>query len=543
MKTLNPRAALVIGITILALYAKTLFFDYTFLDDNVLVADNFWFISTLSSVPKAFTTDVFLTTSEAYYRPFLTLSFIPDAVIAGNPQNLAPFHLTNILLHICATLLLFVVLQKLGYKKRLSFFLAMLFAVHPALSQAVAWIPGRNDSLLAIWVLVSIISWLQFVSTKKTAWLVWHLLAFFGALLTKESAIVLPVSIIGIFIVYQKAHFSFTKWWLIAMGWLGVVLSWFVLRANVVSNIDTASLSYSPTAVMHNWPALAVYVAKALVPLHQSVLSIVDGAQPIIGLLLLSLIALYFCVLKYQKKPLLKLAFPLFWFFAFLAPAVFFHNSSTLWGQDLQLEHRLYVPLIGLLLFVAEVLSHVPKKYERAQWIVLGGLICILFVKTFVYLDNFKDRFSFWNQAVQSSPLSPLAHRNLGAMYHLTNDAAQAQSAYEKALALNPDEPMVHNNLGLIAQTAGDLTAAETLYRKEIAINPTFSLTYGNLAQLLFDQNKLPEARDLFLTMAKLEPNNAEPLRKYAQTFKTDDPERYQKLKQELESRGITLPE
>lgn len=142
------------------IYYQTLHFNFVYFDDDILVISNQKFISQLSNIPQAFKDDVFLSFFDVYYRPLLTVSFIFDAQLSGG----APwaYHLTNLLLHLISTLLLYLLLKKLGVIKDLAFFFAAVFAVHPVLSQAVGWIPGRNDPLLALFLLSSFIFFLYF---------------------------------------------------------------------------------------------------------------------------------------------------------------------------------------------------------------------------------------------------------------------------------------------------------------------------------------------------------------------------------------------
>jgi len=71
----------------------------------------------------------------------------------------------------------------------------MPFCRSSALSQAVAWVPGRNDSLAAAFILLSFYSWIKYSSdTKKTGYFALHSVCFALALFTKEtSAAFIPV--------------------------------------------------------------------------------------------------------------------------------------------------------------------------------------------------------------------------------------------------------------------------------------------------------------------------------------------------------------
>ena len=107
------------------------------------------------------------------------------------------------------------------------------------------------------------------------------------------------------------------------------------------------------------------------------------------------------------------------------------------------------------------------------------------------HLPNFQNRLIFWQSAVFSSPSSPIAHRNLGAMLYLDGRKDEAIVQYQLALQANKNEPMAHNNIGLIYMEKGDLQAAESEFKRELEINPGYDKTLINLNNLLILKNRL----------------------------------------------------
>ena len=89
------------------IYCQTLFFKFTYLDDNVLILDNYYFLKNITNIFKAFRVDVFyiLHASAAYYRPSLIVSFILDAQLGKTHPFI--YHFTNLNLHLLASCLLF----------------------------------------------------------------------------------------------------------------------------------------------------------------------------------------------------------------------------------------------------------------------------------------------------------------------------------------------------------------------------------------------------------------------------------------------------
>ncbi|MFZ2310978.1 MAG: glycosyltransferase family 39 protein, partial [Patescibacteria group bacterium] len=188
------------------LYYQTLSFSFTYLDDNKLILDNQTILSE-AGLLKIFTSDVFLAgaSNSFYYRPILSLSFLLDLKLGSTLPFF--FHFTNLFLHLAAACLVFFIFKKYFFSKNTSFFLAAIFLTHPVLTQAVAWIPGRNDSLLAILILSSLALFLNFLRTDKLKYFWWHLVCFLLALFTKETAIFLPLLLI---IYYFLFDYKFT---------------------------------------------------------------------------------------------------------------------------------------------------------------------------------------------------------------------------------------------------------------------------------------------------------------------------------------------
>ncbi len=205
------------------------FSEYTYYDDVLLIEKNFSHIDQLSDIGKAFFEDAgHQGQGGTLYRPLLTVSLMLDAQISGTA--LWAYRLTDVALHAVSCLLLFVFLNLLGVERRFSFLASILFCAHPALTQAVAWIPGRNDSLLAVFVLACFISFLKFVATPSAKLYVLQLLFFTLALFTKETAIVIaPLALIYYTVIKKERLFSLAVA-MLSVGWIVVAANWHFMR-------------------------------------------------------------------------------------------------------------------------------------------------------------------------------------------------------------------------------------------------------------------------------------------------------------------------
>ncbi|MFA5154857.1 MAG: tetratricopeptide repeat protein [Patescibacteria group bacterium] len=480
---------LIILILGLLLYGRTMFFDFVYLDDNALILENYPIISRVQNIGLIFGHDVFLSSDRFYYRPLLNLSFMADAAVAGPLPVI--FHLTNILLHVLAAGLLFYLLVKWRLSRSLALWLSLVFLAHPVLTQAVAWIPGRNDSLLAVFVLAAFLSFLAFSTRPRLLSYIAYLGFLFCALLTKESAVFLPVLVIFYACFVEPDRVAPRDRWLLAAGSAAVGALWFVMRHLALGG-ETTSYAAAFLDIGQNAPALLIYLGKLLWPFNLAVFPILADSRLWPGCIVLLLLG----AAAWQSRPRRNryFLFSLLWFLLFLLPSFIRVN-----GLPDFLEHRLYLSFIGFLLFLAELPWIRSLDFNRKNVKMIGvAILLILAALTWQHSAAFSDRLTFWQAAAQASPHSPLAQKNLGVMYYLDGDFSAAEQYYQRALALNPQESMVHNNLGVIDLSRHDYASAEQEFRRELIVNPRYDKALFNLGDLAYRQRRYDAAADFW---------------------------------------------
>jgi hypothetical protein len=488
---------LVLIILGLALYARTIFFDFSYLDDNALILENYPIISQVKNVGAIFSNDVFFSSDKFYYRPLLNLSFMADASVAGALPVI--FHLANILIHILASILIFLLLKKLGQAKSISFFLAAFFLVHPALTQAVAWIPGRNDSLLAVLVVAAFLSFLSFCDRP----LLRHYLAYLGflflALLTKETAVFLPVLVIFYFLFLEPKRLKAYDKWLLTVGSGAIGFFWFLMR-RLALGTELTDYSQAVWGIMKNSSALLIYIGKLLFPFDLKTFPILEDSTLIYGLL--TILILSVAIWQSRRKRLRYVWFGTAWFLLFLLPA--FIRPT---GMPDFLEHRLYLSFVGFLIIVLE-LDWVKNMDFRKKSVSIPAILVLAFLAalSFRHSSAFTDRLSFWQSAAAGSPHSPLAQKNLGTMYYLDGDNVKAEEYYGRTLSLNDKESMVHNNLGVIYLNDRQYEKAKQAFERELQVNPNYDKALFNLGDLAYREKQWPAALDYWLAALRVNP-------------------------------------
>ena len=532
----------------LVIYAQSLFFGYTYLDDNVLVLDNLFFLKDISNLGRIFTTEVFhlLHSSAAYYRPMLTLSFMWDAILGGGA--LWMFHLTDIIIHLLVVILLYKLLLKLEVSKTLAFILSALFAVHPALSQAVSWIPGRNDSLLALFVLASLL-------TLDNIFL--HLLFFAGALFTKESALFLPV-VYGGWLFWLKKEKRPGKLMTLVLSWITVGFIWFCLRSIALGdNPVKYSLNTAIETVVNNFSAVILYFGKIFLPFNLSVLPTLVDSKLYLGII--SLLLFVVASLVWRPKNIRIYLFGLGIYLIFLLPG--FIRPNNYYAPDF-LEHRLYLPIIGIIISLSQIIPRVipapsvipakagiqagfPIRSGMTKWwsrMTIGVILVLAMINIF-HSRVFSNQLRFWQNAVAHSPSHPLAHKNLGAMYYFDQKYDEAEKEYLLALKLSPTEAMVNNNLGLIYFNRKDQDKAKEYFLKELALYPNYDNAHANLAMVYYQDGDKDKAEEEWLTTVKINPDHKETLKNlaiyYSQVKK--DPVKAKYFYTEAVKRGVVF--
>ena len=472
------------------LYSQILSFDLTYLDDNTLLLDNKEIISDFKNIGLIFSSDAFFSETNFYYRPLLNLSFMIDTLLAGD--NLFFYFFVNIILHLLTACLVFLLFKKIIKRRSIAFLFSLVFLIHPAISQAVAWLPGRNDTLLAFFSLLAILFFQKFSSSPKFKFLGLYSIFFFFALLTKETALFLPLLVIVYFFTLGKKDVAEKHDKIIVVltsVFVGVI--WYLLRSLAFLQ-ENISFFDAFKSLSDNLSNAVILACKMALPFNLSVLPVPADTSFLLSILVVPLLVVAFVLSK--KKDNDRFFFGLAWVLIFLLPPFIISSSAPF-----ILEHRLYLPLIGFLIMISEIdwLKDLNFNRRKDKLIVLGVLIVLAGI-TFFHSHKFSNRIVFWESAVSDSPHSPLAQKNLGAMYYLEGKLDDALLCYNKALEINPFEAMVNGNIGLIYFEQGDEKKAEEYYLKELTLYPNYDKTLFNLGFLYYKQGKIIEAASLF---------------------------------------------
>lgn len=458
---------LILFVVSFVVYGKAITFNITNFDDDTFILRKSKYISNLRNFPHFFLTDCYLGKQTQYYRPILTISFAIEHLIFGS--NLKVFHTTNILLYTFALFIIFVFLSKLNFNKNILKFLILLFAIHPVLSSVPVWIPARNDTLLTIFFLSSLIYFINYIKTNKSKYLILHFLFFFLSLFSKETTILLiiiyPLLILCFNLNTTKKHIKNNLFFMIPLLIIYFILRHFAVRSIDISFYFSNISLYIKTIIF----GIMLYIEKIAYPTNMQIM--LFDLKPTIqiciinGLVFITLF--YFFLKKIIDRKILTFAM----FFSLLAILPTFIQEEYAF-----FTHRLIISLTGIIIILTSFFEKLTATYSKIKVYLV---VCFIFIFllfsfcSFTNIDKYKDSFTYWTQAYKDASNYNVVCDALAKEYN-------KQRNFDKAI-----------NLSL----------------KAISLKNSFN-NYLTYAIILFDKGDYENAKDVFLQLLENDDKN-----------------------------------
>ncbi|HET7764348.1 MAG TPA: hypothetical protein VFK92_04590 [Burkholderiales bacterium] len=384
-------------------------------------------------------------------RPLLKASYTLNWTLGPGEFG---FHLLNIAAHAINSALLYAVGSTLCARwfdeggsdrsRGVALAAALLFALHPAQTEAVTYISGRSSSLMASFYLAALLAYLRGGHRAVST------LLFLLALATRETAATLPAALLlceacgrdlrrwRTFLI-EVARRQWTHWAALAGAAIVAMLhpryvellSFGFTQRDAWSNLLTqvSGVSY----LVWRLVALRGYnIDPALTPVVEWDAVLVAQAALLAALLALG-------VASVRSRP--WIGFGVLWFFLQLAP-----TNSIVPRLDAVNDRQLYLAGWGLFLALVAQVSclRLPPVPARAGLAILFGLCALSCIAR--QLD-YVSEIALWEASVREAPWNPRAHNNLGYAYHLAGRIDDADREYRSALILRPGYAKARFNL------------------------------------------------------------------------------------------------
>ena len=501
--------ALACGITALA-YLGTLGFGFVY--DDVLQVFQSPALKEWRYLPQYFTSHVLAALYPGaggnYYRPLLLLWLRLNYVLFGPEPS--GWHATTVLCHVLATYLVFRVAQQLSNDRMVAFCAALLFGVHPAHVESIAWISGVSDPLMSCFFLGSLSVFLDGRASTRTSPAVYSLVLFGCALLSKETAVVLPVLIFVAVLVEPQAtdaqQPAARKIWRAireCAHYVFVAALYLAARYWALHAFSHPEVSLSWTQVFLTWPvALWFYARHLLLPIGLSEfysLHYLDRASLLGFWLPLAMLAIVLLVSWVWIRALSQRRAAWFAIALIVLPLLPVLDLRALTVGDIIHDRYLYLPSVGFVLLVALSLRDMERRMPSIRAISLPalgtGLIALAFsVLTVTQQSQWANDITLYSHGIDSAPDNLTVRDNLANALMAANQSERAIPLYLDVLKRNPNFWRSNYNLGFAYYKMGNTAAAENYLQKAIQIDPRDSDEFIYLALIQLQLKKLPQA-------------------------------------------------
>lgn len=378
-------------------------------------------------------------------RPLTELTFwLNDAFFGRTPLS---WHVVDLLLHLVVVALVWDVLRIL-IGDRAGFLGAAIFAVHPMMTEPVAYVFARATLLAALFSLLAIRGWIAGRFWTSVMW-------FTVAMLAKEECATVPLLLV--LLPKPRNWRAFTA--MLAVGLAIGIRTMLAGAAMEGSGVGTHA-GISPFAYLGSQGiAIWRYLKLFVIPWGFSIdPSLVRPSGWVAILAWLALAAV--CFIPFRGR---------FWFLMgllLLAP-----SSSILPAADLAADRRMYLPMIAFCACAGILLEAVDR---RAVVAIVVGLMAISIRYSILWIDP----VSLWGEAVRLAP------RAIRPRIHLAR-ALPPERAIEELKDAPQDDAPVATEQGRLLLTLGQPAEALSAFGRALALTPNDAKAISNRAVAL----------------------------------------------------------
>ena len=517
IKILLPAVVIIVVCAVIlaahwpALSAKALFFDDDlYLTDNQLVQNPGW------DSAKQFLAEVLEpSTVYGYYQPLTMISLMLDYAMAGEVDNLMPFHRTSLILHVLNTVLIIFLLYQLFGQFWIAVFVGLLFGLHPMTVETIPWVGERKTLLSAFFAFWALNIYVLSRRSSRRGFFILSLVMYVLAVMSKPISLPLPVLMLlldywplrrlNIRAVFEKSAFF------IIAGIFAVI--------TIISQGRTAAITtpveHGPGRICltlcHN---IIFYPYKMLWPVNLSsyyvfpepfgfsnpmVLVSVIGTVVLIPLLLVSL---------RRTRALLT-----GWLFFFIA--IFPTMGVIGFTIVIAADKFAYLPSLGFLMVLTSFLVWFcgRGRYMLRRVTVIILIVILAGVEALGTRRNhmyWRDTIRHYEKMLTLTPDAVPMLYNLAKALERQDRIDEAIDRYRRIIQLDPDYYKAYNNLGFALKSQGRNSDAVEYYRRALRINPDYPDAHFNLGIEFLEHGEPAQAVEHLRQAVRSKANYAE---------------------------------
>ena len=524
---------LVLAITF-GVYAGTLTYQFVYDDLGVIV--NNPLVQSWRFVPRYFTEHVwgymYPNVPGNYYRPVFLLWLLLNHTLFGiDPSG---WHLTAVLAHMAVTLLVYFIARRVTGNQLTALVASLIFGVHPVHIEAVAWVSGVSEPLLAMLLLGSFLSYLRFREgrPKKGKWLAASLLLFALGALAKETSMLFPLMLVAYewlggpappepatvekagvpqrLSLHTAAAFrALTR----VLPFFGVSLAYMVARTLVLRGFGHTVTPLSFATIVCTWPSLLWFYIRMLVwPVGLAAfydtpyidhLTLLNFILPLAAVLITAGALLWGAV---RSRPV---RFALIWL---VWPILPLFNLAVFPEGEIAHDRYMYLPSVGFAILVGLgvvwLRTQRPVIAGQPGWVVLAAILIVsLAVGTVIQQRQWRNNLSLYSYGVRIAPDNNLAVNNLGNELLDRGDYDSAIELYRKVLIRRPNFWLANFNIGYAFYKVNVLDEAERYLNRATQINTIDADQYLYLGLTQSKSGRLAEAASSIRRAIEIRPD------------------------------------
>lgn len=467
----KPLLGAVLAATAIA-YLWTLHFGFVYDDLGQIVANPL--ILSWQYLPQYFHGNVWMQQSALgnYFRPLFLIWLLLNHTLFGPHPTF--WHLTTVGVHLGATALVYLLALRLSRQQNIAAITALIFGVHPAHVESVAWISGVTDALLALFLIPSLLAFLNYREKMGGKWLAASVGLYGLALLTKETAVVLPVLVVAYVLLCRGEGWTkrITDAVVLALPFVLITIPYLLLRASALHGVAHRTVDIPASISLYTLPSvLWFYVKHLIAPLRLSAFYDTPYVTHVswkyfLAPLSAMVISLAVIAMAWWKSRSPLVGFAAAWIFIPLLPVL---DLSLLPMGDFIHDRYLYLPLVGFALLAAMALSALDSKKIAGR--PLGSVTAVvvgimLIAGTVVQSLPWIDDIPLYEHGMTVAPLNDLPRNKLAATFVARGMYEKGIDAYKFVLANDPDYWYANYRMGYAQYMLGRYDAAEPFLQK-----------------------------------------------------------------------------
>ena len=487
-KPLLVGMCVLLALAALLVYVQTFHYGFIAYDDDQYVYENAMVKAGLSASGIGWALTTFFYSN---WHPLTWISYMLDAQLFGIDAGW--FHAVNVMLHLGATVLLFLALVRMTQRPLRCALVAGIFALHPLHVESVAWISERKDVLSTFLEMVALLLYIRYVESRTVRRYLLLTGAFALSLMAKPMLVTFPFVLL-LLDFWPLRRLEWPPRWTRDRTLLLEKVPLLVLSAIASVLTFSAQHTYGAVVALERLPVTTrlanaalgyvAYIGEAIWPVNLGVLYPVSppssDVAALAAVLMLAVTAAAFAFAR--SRPYILTGW--LWYAGMLVPVI----GLVQVGAQSRADRYTYAPLIGLSIAVIWIVGDWMEKrphLRRAAAVAAGAILLALAAGAYRQAGYWRGSRALFEHTLAVTGPNHIIRNNLGVILAGEGDFQGAMSQYRQAVAIDPDYADGHANVGHELLREGHLDQAAGELHEALRLQPKLPVAEADLGTLL----------------------------------------------------------